>query len=106
MLSTLSLVLESSGVDVVNEGVALQANCSERALRQNLHELLRAGLIPAEQLADRVSNKLVGKYDHYLPIELQNLNFASSALDVEGARSVLERLQASGELFVPSRRNS
>ena len=102
VLSTLGLLLESAGVDVVNEGIALQANCSQQALQQRLRDILVRGLAPAEKLAERVSNKLVGKYDHYLPVELQNLNFACAILDVEGAKGVLERLQQSGELSVPA----
>lgn len=102
VLATLVLLLESAGVDVLNEGIALQTNCSERILRRKLHDVFSGSLVAAEHLAERVRNKFIGKYDQYLPLELQNLNFASAALDVEGARGVLELLVETGELSVPS----
>ena len=66
-------------------------------LRYQLQDLFREGLPTGQELAGAVTNKLIGKYDHYLPVELQDLNFASSALDMEGARNILQRV--CGESF-------
>ena len=90
-MNTLELLLGVRQIAVTNEGVSLNVRCSEADLRHAARELLRAGLPAPELLAERVSNKLVGKYDAFLSEELLNEDYASARLDVDAARLVLRQ---------------
>ena len=92
VMSTLELLISSQGVKVTNEGITLLVSCSVNELKYKLLGLLRDGLPSGQELASNVENKIVGKYDHFLSVELQNLNFASFALDLDGAKSVIARV--------------
>lgn len=96
VMATLELLISCRGVGVVNEGITLHARCSEAELKYQLRGLLQDGLPTGHELASDVVNKVIGKYDHFLPEDLQNLNFASFALDMEGAAAILSRLCPKG----------
>ena len=90
-MDTLELLLGIRQIAVTNEGVSLNVRCSEADLRHAAQELIRAGLPAPEDLAVRVSNKLVGKYDEFLSEELLNENYASARLNVDAAEAVLRQ---------------
>ena len=89
VLSTLELLLRGCGLDVTNEGINLLIQSPVETVVQRISALLGAGLPSGEQLALRVSNKKVGKYDECLPDALLRMNYASACLDVAGAERVL-----------------
>jgi ATP-dependent Lhr-like helicase len=90
-MNTLELLLGVRQISITNEGVSLNARCSEADLRHAARELLAAGLPAPEILAERVSNKLIGKYDAFLSEDLLNEDYASARLDVDAARAVLQQ---------------
>ena len=95
-MCTLELAFISYGLSVSNEGVSLSVGCTEKELLEVARSLLSDGLPPAPELAARVGNKLLGKYDHYLPDELLDLNYASEIFDVPAAEGALRRAMGDG----------
>lgn len=95
VMNTLSLLLAGEGLKAVRDGVAIAVErVSPVELRSCLKRLSSAGTPDAVRLAQIAKNKAQEKYHWYLDEELLSLDYASSHLDAEAARSALCALTA------------
>ncbi|UOY03693.1 DEAD/DEAH box helicase [Blastococcus sp. PRF04-17] len=91
--STLAVALTAAGVEVAQDGVCLtMSNCTREQALSRLAELVERGAPEPAELAARVDNKIVEKYDDQLSEELLNEGFAARSLDVEGAWEAARQL--------------
>jgi ATP-dependent helicase Lhr and Lhr-like helicase len=91
---TLLLMLHTSGLSGMNEGVCLTlSNTTVAKVSAALHEIVAAGPVDAVKLAATVKNKARQKWDFLLPSELLDEGFAADSLDVDGA---LEAIKSAG----------
>jgi ATP-dependent helicase Lhr and Lhr-like helicase len=92
VMSTLALELTASGLEVSRDGVALTLlHVSPDQVQATLERLAARGTGDANELARKVKDKAIEKYDGYLPEDLLSAGYASSMLDMEGAQRALTR---------------
>lgn len=90
VMNTLALELTAAGLEVSKDGVALTLlHVSPDQVQATLERLAARGAGDANELARRVKDKAIEKYDGYLPEDLLSSGYASSMLDVEGAQRAL-----------------
>lgn len=90
LMNTLALELIASGLEVSKDGVALTLfDVSPDQAGAALERLAARGPGDANELASRVKDKAIEKYDGYLPDDLLNSGYASSMLDAAGAHRAL-----------------
>lgn len=89
-MNTLCALFNTAGLAAMNEGIGLRFAATTANVKRAAQELLAIGPPQAESLATTVQNKHIGKYDHLLPEELLNANYASTHFDVDSAIAVLE----------------
>jgi ATP-dependent Lhr-like helicase len=88
---TLALMLLDHGLKGVNEGLYVSVTDSNVGrVRKVLNELRGEKAGTPDSLAKKVKNKLREKWDLLLPPELLNASFASTYIDVDGAKEALE----------------
>jgi ATP-dependent Lhr-like helicase len=93
IMNTLAVMLAGCGISTSVAGptcVALGRAPEEIVLA--LREVRGDSEMTGSHLASSVGNKLMGKYDWVLSERLLNLEYASSSLDVAGARSAIDEL--------------
>lgn len=82
----LALMLTARGLPALNEGMCIHVHVDDRDRLLDAFDDIAASEPPkGEELAQIVGNKLQGKWDVLLPVELLGRNYASEQLDVEGA---------------------
>ena len=89
---TLAVWFRYQGQIAANEGACVRVFAAER---ETMDALLRMALDPIPDpvaLAARIQNKESEKYDGLLGEELMNAEYASRKLDVNGARTLVEKL--------------
>ena len=93
IMNTLAVMLAGYGISTSGVGPVLlvQQKMPEDVVRA-LEAIRADNEMSAPKLARTVGNKMVEKYDWVLTDELLNLEYASSSLDVTGARSALDEL--------------
>ena len=83
---TLSIMFMRRGLRAVNEGLSIAVlGSSTDTVHDTLVDIAESSVPSAEDLADEVQNKYVGKWDGLLPEALLARNYASEQLDVTGA---------------------
>lgn len=83
---TLALMLQTRGLRATNEGLSIGVNgTSVEVVADALRDIAEATAPAPEAIAENVQNKYLGKWDGLLPPDLLARNYASSALDVDGA---------------------
>ncbi|MBY0509219.1 MAG: DEAD/DEAH box helicase [Rhodospirillaceae bacterium] len=83
---TVALLLTQRGVSAVNEGVAIRVpDCLHETVMDHIADLAESPIPDAREIAAKVENKIVEKWDWLLPSQLLDANYASSQLDTEGA---------------------
>ncbi len=93
VLNTILSQFLANGLTVSLEGVALRiTRMQESDLMYYLKELVKGGPADPIKLASTARNKTQEKYDHFLPEELLNAEYASRSLDTEGAWKTLSDL--------------
>lgn len=93
VMNTISVALSTFGREVTSEGLVLRVHdTSTDDLWSMLGDLEHDGLASGEELAALVAVKRGGKYDGYLSDELLARDYASRALDLEGAQAWLSRV--------------
>ncbi|MFN7951357.1 MAG: hypothetical protein U0610_06510 [bacterium] len=86
VIHTLMVALADRGLDVTSVGLALSVtDSSPEVVRAASRALLDAGPPEAVSIARRVQNQVEEKYDQFLPADLLAVDYASRALDVDGA---------------------
>ncbi len=86
VMHTLTLALAEQGLDVTSLGLALLVtDRSPDHVRAALRSLRARGQPEPTAFARRVENQIEEKYDQFLPTELLAADYASRALDVDGA---------------------
>ena len=89
--NTVALQLLARGLEVAVEGSAILIDEATPAdLRSVLVELAREGAMNPAELAAQVGNKRAGKYDWVLEERLLTADYASRAIDTEGAQHALQ----------------
>jgi ATP-dependent Lhr-like helicase len=95
---TLLLMLQSRGFTGQNEGLVISLhNTGVDDVKAGLNDIIGETGIGALQLANTVKTKEREKWDSLLPTELLDASFASSNLDVPGARSAIESVLSDPE---------
>jgi ATP-dependent Lhr-like helicase len=95
VMNTIYLQLQRYGRSVTLDGLAISVDdCEPRELYRLLRKVVAEGPADGPSLAADASNKVVEKYDAFLPEELLSLDYASRRLDPIGAwetlRGILE----------------
>ena len=94
---TLTLMLARKGLRAANEGLSITVlgNTAD-AVHDALLDIAEAPPLTPEEIAAKVQNKYVGKWDGLLPDQLLTRNYASEQLDVQGAVACANRLTMNG----------
>lgn len=94
---TLALILMRKGLRAANEGLSIAVlGTTVDAVHDALLDIAEAPNVVAEEIAAKVQNKFVGKWDGLLPDELLARNYASEQLDVQGAMGCAKELTTGG----------
>jgi ATP-dependent Lhr-like helicase len=94
---TLALMLTRKGLRAANEGLSIAVlGCTADAVQEALLDIAKAPTPVPEEIAAKVQNKYVGKWDGLLPEELLTRNYASDQLDVQGAVGCAKNLTTRG----------
>jgi ATP-dependent helicase Lhr and Lhr-like helicase len=92
---TLALMLARTGLRAANEGLSIAVRgATTDAVHNALLDIAEGPTPTAEEIAAKVQNKYVGKWDGLLPDELLARNYASEQLDVPGAVGCAKHLTA------------
>lgn len=92
-ISTLIVQLLASDLHVSSEGIAiLVTDSSEHEVRQHLQRIVSQDQPSAESLASTIPNKLNQKHHGWLNENLLSLDYASSYVDMDGARRAASNL--------------
>lgn len=96
---TLVALLAREGLLAENEGVSISLpGTPPNQVVEALERILASPPPDAMELADAITNKLLGKHDIYLSEELLNRNYASHRLDVSSTLHALqERINAQSQ---------
>ena len=93
VVNTICLLLNSRGVKVGVDGIAIAARTiSPDALTEHLQELVAMGPVDALELAAVIKDKRSEKHDLYLSEELLCWNYASANLEVQQAWETLKSI--------------
>jgi len=93
--NTLLVQFQSLGFTALRFGVGLLIEDIEpRLLTSRIAEIVDTGPPDPVILADTVPNRIMDRYDSYLPPDLLSLNYASGELDVSQAWDVLMEVLA------------
>jgi ATP-dependent helicase Lhr and Lhr-like helicase len=94
VVHTVSTLLVQKGVRAnVSHGIVTASDVDPTGLKKSLELLASEKHVDAIQLAHSVPNKLHEKHDWYLSEDLLDREFASRALDIDGALLALSRWQ-------------
>jgi ATP-dependent helicase Lhr and Lhr-like helicase len=88
---TLLFMLHARGLSGIHEGVCISLrNTTVESIRRELSLISDEAPVDPIRLAAEVKNPIREKWDHLLPPELLNANFASSYLNVYGVMAALK----------------
>lgn len=89
--NTLLVQFQALGFTGLSFGVGMFIEDIEPGkLRSRIAEIAGAGPVDPVVLSDSVPNRIIDRYDSYLPPDLLSLNYASGELDVQHAWRVIE----------------
>jgi hypothetical protein len=84
-------MLHARGLFGIHEGVCISLrNTTVESVRRELSLISDEAPVDPIRLAAEVKNPIREKWDHLLPPDLLNANFASSYLDVDGVMAALK----------------
>lgn len=90
---TIVTLLRKHGLRVSSEGATIIAlKTSAKEMMAHIYSLANSTPLSAAEIADFVENKLIDKFDCYLPNHLLNADYASSRLDFESTWKVLREI--------------
>jgi ATP-dependent Lhr-like helicase len=93
VMATLALALSDADVHVEHAGVCLTVSGADTAsVSAYLQHLTTYGLPDRLELAGRVGNKIVEKYDEYLSDDVLTEAYAQDRLDPDGARVAIREI--------------
>jgi hypothetical protein len=85
IVSTVAVALTAHGLLTSQKGMILTVDCDAVTLARVIRSQVKAGPPAPEELARKVANKVVQKWDHVLDDDLLDLVCARRDLDVDGA---------------------
>lgn len=92
--STIIILLISEGYKVTHEGIAIRVmDCEQTTLNRSIKSIIRQNNINPVDLAAKVVNKQIEKYDYLLNEYLMNLSFSSKMINLQVAINTLSNLK-------------